>query len=361
MLCNRTFIVSALCCAATLVAQDAGRGKVAGGPYAVNVTQTSATIAWVVQSGQASLGTAPGKLDKPEPVLRVEKVSYAALEPGKKYYYDVLDGRPEGKGSFRTAPKGDVPFEFVVYGDTRTRHDVHRKVMAAMAAHSSPDFALQSGDLVENGIDAAQWLTYFDIEREWLRKVSFFPLVGNHERNDRQFFDFFEAKPYYAFDWGASHFMVIDSDIQTVSPTPAGRAAFWAEETHWLEGELQNSQSASMRFVVAHHVPISAVSRRPPEAHMAALIPLLEKYKVTAGFFGHDHNYQHYLKNGVHYVISGGGGAPLYDADKPPPGITQKVAVIENFVVVKASGKKAHVDAIDVNGSTIESFDMASQ
>jgi len=37
---------------------------------------------------------------------------------------------------------------------------------------------------------------------------------------------------------------------------------------------------------------------RNPE--MAALVPLFEKQRLTAGFFGHDHNYQHYLKNGVH-------------------------------------------------------------
>lgn len=361
---RRTIIVStvaALGCAVTAFAQGTAPGKVVGGPYAVNVTQTSATVAWVVQIGQTSLGIAPGKLDKTAPVLRVEKVSYAALDPGTTHYYDVLGGRPEGKGSFRTAPKGDVPFEFVVYGDTRTRHYVHRGVISAMLAHSSPDFALQTGDLVENGTDSAQWLTYFDIESEWLRKVSFFPMVGNHERNNRQFFDFFEAKPYFAFDWGASHFMVIDSDIYTASSNPAGRAAFWAEETRWLEEELKNSQSAAMRFVVAHHGPISAYSLRAPEAHMTALMPLLEKYKVTAGFFGHDHNYQHYLRNGVHYVISGGGGAPLYDVDKPPPGIAQKVAMIENFLVVKASGKKAHIDAIDINGAAIDSFDVMPQ
>ena len=38
---------------------------------------------------------------------------------------------------------------------------------------------------------------------------------------------------------------------------------------------------------------------------MTALMPLFEKYHVTAGLFGHDHNYQHYLKNGIHYVITG--------------------------------------------------------
>ena len=71
---------------------------------------------------------------------------------------------------------------------------------------------------------------------------------------------------------------------------------------------------------------------------MTALIPMFEKYKLTAGFFGHDHNYQHYLQNGIHYFITGGGGAPLYDVYTPPQGITQKAVSIENFVTVKMEG-----------------------
>ena len=83
--------------------------------------------------------------------------------------------------------------------------------------------------------------------------------------------------------------------------------------------------------------------------------------KIAAGpaaLFGHDHTYQHYLKNGIHYVISGGGGAPLYDVDKPPTGITQKVVSIENFVKVTVSGSTAHFKAIDINGATIEEYDI---
>jgi hypothetical protein len=41
----------------------------------------------------------------------------------------------------------------------------------------------------------------------------------------------------------------------------------------------------------------------------------------------------------VHYLITGGGGAPLYDVDKPPEGITQKVISTEHFVSVKVTGK----------------------
>jgi hypothetical protein len=113
-----------------------------------------------------------------------------------------------------------------------------------------------------------------------------------------------------------------------------------------------------MRFVIGHHAPISAYSQRLPEPQTADLMPLFEKYKVTAGLFGHDHNYQHYLKNGVHYIVSGGGGAPLYDVNRPPAGITVKAISIENFLVFKVDGQTAKVTVFDINGGVIETFDL---
>jgi hypothetical protein len=83
-------------------------------------------------------------------------------------------------------------------------------------------------------------------------------------------------------------------------------------------------------------------------------MPMFEKYKLSAGFFGHDHNYQHYLRNGIHYFITGGGGAPLYDVNKPPEGITKKVESTEHFVVVKVEGKTARVEALRLDGTSIE-------
>jgi len=119
--------------------------------------------------------------------------------------------------------------------------------------------------------------------------------------------------PYYSFDWGNSHFAVLNSDVGNAAISAGAKETFWAEQTSWLEEDLKKSQKATFRFVMAHHPPFTAVANRQDQnPKMAALTPMFEKYKVTAGFFGHDHNYQHYLKNGVHYVITGGGGAPLY-------------------------------------------------
>lgn len=334
--------------------------KLAGGPYAVNVGERSATVVWIVEAGQVSLGAEPGKLEKSKPVLRAEKVTFTDLKPGTTYYYDAT-GTEQGKGSFKTAPHGPSSFQFVVYGDTRTRHDVHREVIAGVLKHTSPDLILHTGDLVANGPDSSLWPVFFDIERDLLRKVAFFPTLGNHERNHRSFYDFFDVSgtPYYSFNWGASHFTVLDSDITSISKNEAAQEAFWSEQVRWLEEDLKKSQSADLRFVSTHHPPVTAVERRQGEnPHMTALMPMFEKYRVTAGFFGHDHNYQHYLKNGVHYFTTGGGGAPLHDVEKPPEGITKLVSRTENFVVVTVNGKTAHIEAFKPEGQMLEATDL---
>jgi acid phosphatase type 7 len=223
-----------------------------------------------------------------------------------------------------------------------------------------PDFAIQSGDLVENGEDSSLWPIYYDIERDLLRQLAFFPVLGNHERNGRDFYDFFQAMtPYYSFDWGNAHFMVLNSDIANSAVNQPAREAFWKEQSKWLEDELQASQKAEFRVVVAHHPPFSAVSNRQgSNPEMRALVPMFEKYKVSIAFFGHDHNYQRNLQNGINYVISGGGGAPLYDVKMPDPATSQKAISVENFVKVSVEGKVMKVQAKGLDGKILDEFEV---
>src|SRR5256885_16803879 len=69
--------------------------KLIGGPFVVHASSTSATVAWIVEAGTATLGTEPGKADKSAPVLRAEKASYTGPKPGTTYYYEALE-RDEG-------------------------------------------------------------------------------------------------------------------------------------------------------------------------------------------------------------------------------------------------------------------------
>jgi acid phosphatase type 7 len=321
------------------------------------VTQRTATVAWVVETDQATLHPPTGDA-KISPSLHVEKTTFTGLQPNTQYTFEA--GPDHSPGSFKTPPPAGEPFRFVVYGDTRTRAEVHRAVMKELLKHGVPDFIAFSGDSIADGTDSSLWPIFFDIERDLLRQTAFFPALGNHDRHSPYWFDYLQqAKPYYSFNWGSAHFTVLDSDLGSVSQSKSTRDTYWAEQCRWLEEDLAGNQKADFRFVMAHHPPYTAVkSRQGDDAYMKALVPMLEKYHVSAGLFGHDHNYQHFLKNGINYITSGGGGAPLYDVDVPPAEITQKVMSIENFVSISVNGKVAKVEAIAVDGRAIDEFEI---
>jgi hypothetical protein len=351
-----------LCAAGVLAAAP----KIVGGPIAVNVTPRTATIVWVVQTDELVLHPPTGPA-KQSPSFHVEHTTLTGLQPNTRYEYEA-GGAGGMKGSFKTAPQvvggtAAPPFRFFVFGDTRTRHDMHRRVIEAVVKAGTPDFVIHTGDLVADGNDSAMWPVFFDIERDLLRQAAFFPSLGNHERNSKEYYDFFRVEtPYYSFNWGNAHITVLNTDFGNTASSPFAREAFWTEQTKWLEDDLAANQKMDYRFVVGHHPPMSAVSSRQEfNLRMQALIPMFEKQNVTAGFFGHDHNYQHYLKNGIHYVITGGGGAPLYDVNKPDPQTTVKVVSTENFVTVSVDGKTAKVQAQALDGKILDEFELKAR
>jgi len=80
---------------------------------------------------------------------------------------------------------------------------------------------------------------------------------------------------------------------------------------------------------MAHHPPFTAVkSRQGENPHITALTAVFEKYRVSAPSSATTTTIT-LCENRIHYVTAGGGGAPLYDVNKPPEGITQKVSVLK--------------------------------
>lgn len=338
-----------------------GADKLVGGPYVVSPGARAATIGWVVETGAVKAGPDAGKPARSIPVLRSDKVSMTGLKAGETVYYEIPGDGPlaERTGRFKVAPTGQANFQFVVFGDTRTRHDLHRRVIGEISK-TEPDFVLHTGDLVSDGYDSEQWPNFFDIERELLRKTVYFPVLGNHERNNARFHEFFDVKsPYYSFNWGTAHFTLLDTDIANWSASPAERERFWADQLRWLEEDLEKAEKADFRFVIMHHPPMTAYQK---EDHMSKqspdLIPICEKHKVTAAFGGHDHNYQHHLLNGVRYIITGGGGAPLAPVDQPISGVTQKVESTEHFVKVTVEKDRARIEAIGLDGRIIDTIPL---
>ncbi|MEO8053109.1 MAG: hypothetical protein ABI833_22095, partial [Acidobacteriota bacterium] len=81
-------------------AEPAPGEQVVGGPYVVNVGPRSATVMWVVKTGEALVGTTPDAMRTPVPILHAEKLQLTGLKRGTRYFYQSFPG-DAGKGSFK--------------------------------------------------------------------------------------------------------------------------------------------------------------------------------------------------------------------------------------------------------------------
>ena len=101
-----------------IAAPSRGEDRLVGGPYVVNVGPRSATVAWVVETGQATLGSAPDVADKRAPVLRHVPWSWAASKKARLLPRmsirlglapEQLERHPESKILKATGVFPDVP------------------------------------------------------------------------------------------------------------------------------------------------------------------------------------------------------------------------------------------------------------
>ncbi len=247
-------------------------------------------------------------------------------------------------------------FRFVVYGDTRDGHDMHRKLVA-LILKQKPDFVIQTGDLVHTGSNASLWKIYDEITGDMRKKIPVYPSRGNHDvggpgYEERVTVPFTSGnKLYYSFDKGSSHFiaLAIDESSRYDSKSP---------QYQWLTNDLAAAKGKAKHLFVFFHVPPYSVgSHGSDEDVRKVLCPLFIKYGVRAVFNGHDHLYYHTLRDGIHYIVSGGGGAPLYPVHEDRGLIAgDKAESVNNIVVVDVKGSQIEVEALRSDGSLIEHF-----
>lgn len=226
--------------------------------------------------------------------------------------------------SARAAPPAKAPptrlgltakYTFVAYGDTRSDPAAHARVIREIIG-LHPEFVLQSGDLVDNGRDPAQWAEFDRITRP-LRdaRIAYYPARGNHDRGTiyprhvREPFDSGDkaTRLFYAFTRHGSRFLMVDSE-QSYAPG--------SRQYGWLARELARAQPLyANTFVMFHEGPYSIGPHGPTREAQEYLHPLFVRYKPRAVFCGHDHLYYRTVRDGVTYVVTGGGGAPPYEPD----------------------------------------------
>lgn len=239
-----------------------------------------------------------------------------------------------------------VHFTFAVYGDTRDGTIPHEAVVRQMLQRK-PAFIVHTGDLVTNGGNMRMWRKFDAITAEMRKDVPFYPVRGNHDIG-RPYFDRFTSpyasgnKLYYSFDHDGAHFIGLSVDeVEKYGPG--------SPQYKWLVQDLEAHKENKDVFVFFHVPPYSIGYHASDMKVRAALCPLFEKYHVRAVINGHDHNFYHTIRNGITYVVTGGGGAPLY------PCIRRRGALPDDVCV-----STYHMVVFDVDGSTVTGHAFAS-
>ena len=339
------------------------------GPYLQSMSEDEVAICWSTLEGTTQI------MDGDSIVQNVNQYSYnksiiTRLKPNTTYSYDVLnDGTDKGRGTFTTFPDSIKPFRFAVLGDTRTRHDFHQKIVNRII-DEKPLFIVNTGDLVSNGNSMDDWEHFFRINDKLIRHVPYFPVLGNHEQDSENYYNFFSLpgnERYYFFSVGDALFIILDMegpDYNTPEYLEGENVnAFWTniskkyfeEEKEWLENILTLNDDAGYIYVFFHPTFYSIKTSRVAEAELRRAFwgDIFERHSVTAVLNGHDHYYHHAEHGGTHYIVTAGGGAPLYNTDAIQPE-TVKYKKIEHFMRIDVGLEKATMKAIDINGNLIE-------
>jgi len=237
-----------------------------------------------------------------------------------------------------------------VYGDSRTGHEAHQRVVNQIVAQS-PYVVFHVGDLVNDGNSAADWDTFDSITGTMRASALFYPALGNHENNAALYFSHFvlpENERYYSVNYDNVHYIILDSNYAI---------GVGSDQYNWLVADLDDNSSAQFTAVLFHH-PMYSSGALDPKGLIPILESLFESKGVDIVFQGHYHNYERCLRDGIYYIVTGGGGAPLGDQGTPHA-CSQFFSKTYEFMKILRSGNNLMMTTYDDYGAQVDTFTIA--
>ena len=362
-------------------------------PYLQQVTSSGAVVVWATREpGPASVRYGrPGgstqtavavttRYDASDTGLTFDLYHHEAplfgLASDAEYVYDPFMGGQDvtsGSDRFRTAPvPGTGSVRFIAFGDSGTGSTQQRDLAARMTADDF-DIALHTGDIAygsSNGTGDGSHATltnwFFGIYRDWLRRVPMFPSPGNHDSRAStgdgvHYLESFvlpdhNGERYYSFDYGPVHFVALDTEYSFQDSTRRAR------QIEWLDADLA-ATTRPWKVAYFHRSPYSAGGEHGSDLAVREIFaPVFERHGVQLVLSAHEHTYErtHPLPlgdpRGVTYVVTGGGGAPLY-----PSGTkswTAASASVWHYVRAEATDCELAIEAVRIDGAVFDSVTL---
>ncbi|PJF18511.1 hypothetical protein PSACC_01678 [Paramicrosporidium saccamoebae] len=299
----------------------------------------------------------------------VYRAFLAGLPPGKSSYeIQSASSKSSRRYSIAIPPSDAGKLRVVVLGDNQSGYRTFGSMLPKIAA-TNPNLFLHVGDMVQTSYEDHDWQAYFfDPLRHsgLLSQVPFILTQGNHDMSDDKLAPYFPSlaqlpgRPigyFYAITIGKTRFIVLDANTED------------GDQVKWLERELQSEESLQADFrIVSTHIPpfIEFWNSKTwkkgedqwPVYMRESMVPLFEEYHVDLVVSGHQHNYQRGQRNGVHYLITGGGGGALDQERVESLGVYQKTIIEHHFTLLDIDEEAIQITMRLKNGQIADRHDI---
>jgi hypothetical protein len=266
-------------------------------------------------------------------------------------------------------------FSFAVIGDTKsfsagnTNGNLQKAVQSI--TKQNVDFSFVMGDLVSSCDGGSSCQGKYD---DWKKIMApllskTYEVVGNHDRTGGSAADAMWQKEFnlptngpagfgelaYSFDFGNSHFVVLDSE------KPKEHAVDSAQRD-WLEKDLANNKQKNI--FVFFHEPAFRMSQDSKDALDAnpgerdALWNILTNYKVTAVFNGHLHMTAGKKQDGIEQFVIGDTDSTADDT--PQKNLTDFGLTGHYYTIISVSGKTMDLKVYSLDGIVVKDYSFTS-
>jgi predicted phosphodiesterase len=271
------------------------------------------------------------------------------------------------EGFFRAPPLADAEVVVGWIADTMAPYSTD---VAEMLAQVEPQLVIHGGDLQYLANPADTWNGLFSTLAPLHRMALFHAAYGNHESDTEvepgEMFDrLFRGQGdrttrWHRVSFGPVAVIVLDSEDGALD---------LPDQLNFLDTELDAALGEGREPIVVFHRPTYTFSKHSPNLSVRAAIHSRVVGRCKLVLCGHVHGYEHFLVEGVHYVIDGGGGAFTYDLDEEktlieaerPDEIALRVMASRTYggLWIRAGAGGIEVERRSSDGEVVERFAVA--
>ena len=224
--------------------------------------------------------------------VNINQVLITGLAEGTEYVYVAGDGVTWSDVKTFSTSVFSADTNFFIIGDTQETKSEEEGAFNSAVAYCNAiinsgidyDFALQTGDFVDNGGNYALWSNILNLFSP-LSNIDFVQVFGNHEYegSDGEYpaaMNFVPGKDYYSVTYGNVYVAVIN----------IYSADGLNEAMDWIREDAANS-NAIWKVLTLHRPPyFTNISGGSETAH-EMIPPFVDEVGFDAVFSGHDHSY----------------------------------------------------------------------